>query len=612
MIADLNAPYFRMCDLFCGAGGTTSGAHKALTGLGLRPQFTAANHNRTAVNTHQLNHPDAIHFCQDIETMRPEKYFKPGDLAMLWASPSCTHHSKALGGKPVCDQKRSHAWEVVKWARKTKPPVSLVENVQEFRDWGPLIQVIKIRKGVKTEEWHPDPKRKGEHFQAWIKAVESKGYKHEYKVLCAADYGDPTTRYRLFIQFVRTDLQIAWPARTHSEKGGVDSEGFKLPWRSARGIIDWEDKGTSIFTRKKLLVANTIKRVDRGLRRITLPKLLKDVQAGAFIVPNFGERKGQPPRVHDLDEPMPTVTGRGAGNLLEPVLITTDHTGGNGYGVRSADQPLTTVTTKARNGLSEMSAFVVGMHGSTAGHINASAQELDKPLRTVTAGGNNAAVAEPFMVSARGTTEHALSSTVKTLDHPLPSISGCGHDNLVAPILEPTIDPYYGTGTASSVDLPLETVTTRGRFGLSQPDALVLGQQSCAAARSDEGPVPTVSTAGAISVLEPQLQAVGDDDEVLELEELLARDQPILFFGQRQRPKFRLFGVVYELEVLYRMFRPRELARAQGFRDDYVFTGTQEEQIKQIGNAVPRNMAAALVDAVVRANWQMFQTEFLS
>jgi len=382
---------YELADLFCGAGGTSTGAIEALNSLGHEVRLTAVNHWPVAIATHTANHPESRHLCTGINDVNPRTLYKPNQLDVLWASPECTHHSVARGGKPVSDQSRATAWCVIRWAEALLPKIILVENVPEFLSWGPI-----------GTNGRPMKSKRGATFRAWIATLESLGYKVDHRILCAADYGDPTTRKRLFVQAVRGHRQIVWPDATHAAPG-KESDMFRAlrPWKTARDVIDWKKPGTSIFTRKRPLAPKTLKRIEAGLRK-------------------FG---------------------------ITPHLVAMEH----GGRIRGIDRPLPTVTT---------------------------------------AKGGAIGIAEPFLIQ------------------------------------------YYGTGGASSVDDPLATVTTKGRHALIRPQ--------------------------------------------------------VIYNGTR-----------YELDIRFRMLNPRELASAQGFREDYVFTGTKTDQVKQIGNAVPRRLARAIVAAVL-------------
>jgi DNA (cytosine-5)-methyltransferase 1 len=214
-------------DLFCGAGGTSTGLHMAAQNLGFHLKLLAINHWNVAISTHSTNHPWADHLCESMDNVDPRKVVPGGQLDLLVASPECTHHSRARGGKPISDQSRSSAWHVLRWAEALYIENILIENVPEFMDWGPI-----------DKDNQPVQKLKGKTFLAFLEALRSLGYNVDYRVLNAADFGDPTTRKRLFIM-ARREKPVLWPDPSFSKEGGKDLFSQTKPWRPARDIIDW-------------------------------------------------------------------------------------------------------------------------------------------------------------------------------------------------------------------------------------------------------------------------------------------------------------------------------------------------------------------------------------
>jgi DNA (cytosine-5)-methyltransferase 1 len=494
---------YQIADLFCGAGGTSAGAVEAVAALGRRPLVTAINHWPVAIATHTVNHPESRHLCTGVDSVNPRELFSEGELDLLWASPECTHHSIARGGKPINDQSRATAWCVVRWAEALRPPVILIENVPEFQTWGPI-----------GSNGKPLASKKGETFQAWLNALRSLGYKVDHRMLCAADYGDPTTRTRLFVQAVRGRRKIVWPHATHSKDVDLMSP---RRWTPAREIIDWSLPAGSIFERKKPLSPKTMARIDAGLKK-------------------FG---------------------------LKGFIVAWDHTsGGSGSGIASVESPLSTVVTKARHGIAE--PFLIGLRGTGADQINSTAKSLDNPTPTVTASGKHLGLVSPFLIKTANGSGESNASRVKSLDEPMPTV--CGN---------------------------------RGDVALIEP--CLLGQQSCSALRPISEPAPTVSTAGAIALVEPFLVSFYGNGQAHDIGEpaptVTCKDR----FGL-VRPVVEIDGNRYLLDIRFRMLQPHELALAQGFPAEYRFTGSKTDQVKQIGNAVPRRLARAIVAAVVSQN----------
>lgn len=318
----------KAADLFCGAGGTSTGLAHACEELGLKLQLTAVNHWPVAIETHSTNHPDAVHFCASLDHLRPSDAVPGGKLDVLLASPECTHHARARGGKPINDQSRASAWHVVRWAEELRPRAILVENVPEFTTWGPL-----------DAKGRPIKRLRGQIFLSFVSALRALGYTVDWRVLNAADYGDPTTRRRLILQ-ARLGRKITWPEPTHAPDENTCFAEGRAKWRPARSVIDWNRRGRSIFNRKKPLAASTMARIEVGIRKFW------GKEAEPFLV-----ILRQHMDARSIDDPIPSLCANGQHvGLVEP-FITKFY--GSGNGVVSVNDPLPTVTTKDRFGLVE-------------------------------------------------------------------------------------------------------------------------------------------------------------------------------------------------------------------------------------------------------------------
>lgn len=474
-------------DLFAGGGGASEGIRQA---LGIGPAV-AINHDLAAVEMHAANHPGTMHLCEDVfrvQPFRPRR--KPIDL--LWASPDCTHHSRAKGGKPRETGRRLLAWVVVEWARAVHPRVIALENVQEFRDWGPL-----------DEHGQPIPEKRGETFREFVNALQLAGYRVEHRVLNAADFGAPTSRRRLFLVARCDGEPIRWPEPTHGP-------GRALPWRTAAECIDWSIPVPSIFDRARPLAEATQRRIAEGIRRYVL-----DSPRPFIVQVNHGRDVN---RSHDLGVPFPTIaTGTGAHGfgLVAPTLVQTGYGERPGQTPRALDlgAPLGTVVAGGqRHAL--VAAFLARHYGGMVG------REVERPLPTVTA------VDHHGLVAAHLTKFYGTSAAGQGLERPAPTITAGGeHAGLVAAFLT----KFYGRSTGHAPTEPLHTITSMERFG-----------------------VVTVHLDG-----EPYVLA----------------------------------------DIGMRMLQPRELARAQGFDDSYVLTGTKRDQVARIGNSVAPPVARAVVAA---------------
>lgn len=345
-------------DLFAGAGGASTGLHLAACELGLALRLVAINHWPAAVRTHAANYPDALHLCQTVESVDPRAVVPGGRLHLLLAGPECVHHSRARGGRPVNDQSRASAWHLLRWLELLTVDHVLIENVVEFAEWAPL-----------GAHGRPLKSRKGETFQAYIRAIESLNYRVEVRVLNAADYGEATTRRRLFIQAARGRRAITWPEPTHSKRGGQTLLRRTRPWRPAREVIDWSLPSQSIFRRQRPLSPNTLRRIEAGLRRFggapfvlgqhgggaprstndPLPTVTTDGAISCvepFLVPFYGERAGQRPRTHSVNDPVPTLPTSPKFGLVEP--FTMPYCSNGGQLARPVSQPVGTITTRDR------------------------------------------------------------------------------------------------------------------------------------------------------------------------------------------------------------------------------------------------------------------------
>lgn len=426
-------------DLFCGAGGTSTGLIQACKSLDRDVELVAVNHWPKAISTHELNHPSVTHFCASIDTLDPLRAVPGGKLDLLVAGVECTHHSRARGGKPMSDQRRSSAWHVVNWAEKLRVKEILVENVSEFEKWGPLDDLGR-----------PIKEREGDTFRAFVGALESLGYAVDHRVLTCADYGDPTTRRRLFLRASR-EGRISWPARTHS----ADNDNLR-PWRTAREIIDWADLGTSIFKRKRPLAKRTVERIRAGISRfcgeLAQPFLLLLTHGG---------------RLFSIDKPLPTVTcaKRGEFAVVNPFLVRY-------FGQSAAegiDGPLSTVTAENKHAL--ISPLLLPHDQFVAKNGLGLVDSVDQPLRTITASnGGDQYLVSPFLVPHFGERQGQEPRT-HSLDEPLPTVTATkGSGSLVTPF----VIPNYRTGSPRSVEEPLGTVTTRDRFALVTPEGHAL------------------------------------------------------------------------------------------------------------------------------------------
>lgn len=552
-------------DSFAGGGGASTGIEWA---TGRSPDI-AINHDPEAVAMHAANHPTTRHLCGDIWNVKPSEATGGRPVGLAWFSPDCKHFSKAKGGKPVEKKIRSLAWVVVRWAREVQPRVIFLENVEEFADWGPLV------------DGRPCPLRKGFTFRRWVKALEKAGYVVEARQLRACDYGAPTIRKRLFVVARRDGLPIVWPEPTHGK--GLE------PYRTAADCIDWSLPCPSIFDRKKSLAEKTLRRIARGVKRYVIDA------AEPFIVP---VTHGGDDRVHSIREPLRTVTGahRGEQALVTPFIAPVKTWGGGGNEARSIEEPLRTVTASRRGEQALIGATLI-----QTGYGERPGQEprvpgLGKPLGTIVSGGKHALVGA-FLA------KHYTGVVGSELDEPIGTVTSVDHHSLVTAFMS----QQQGQSVGSSMGEPTRTATAGANHHAVVASSLVLLHGSRADGQPIQRPLPTVRAGGQhVAEVRAFLTRYNGDNA-----DGLPRAGQSLELPFGTLTAARRFGLVavgvddYVIaDIGMRMLAPRELFRAQGFGDDYVIelevNGkrlSKEAQVRMCGNSVSPVVARALIEA---------------
>jgi DNA (cytosine-5)-methyltransferase 1 len=383
-------------DLFAGGGGASTGMEQAIG----RHVDIAVNHDPEAVSLHAVNHPQTKHLLSNVLEVAPREVTEGRPVGLLWASPDCTFHSKARGGKPHRDRNRARrrrglAWVVCRWAREVKPRIIALENVEEFQDWGPL-----------GDDGLPCPQRRGLTFLRWVAQLRNLGYAVEWRELRGCDYGAPTIRKRLFV-IARCDGQpIVWPQPTHGP-------GLRT-YRTAAECIDWSLACPSIFERARPLADATLRRIAHGIKRFVLEA------ADPFIVRLGQTGHGDSGKVRSIDAPLTTITSKAEHCLVVPTLVQT------GYGERPGqaprvpglDKPLGTVVSCGQKH-ALVTAFLAKHFGGEpqAGKTSA---DLRRPAPTVLARGGPQAVVTAYLAKLRGTSNSA------SMTEPLHTISAGG------------------------------------------------------------------------------------------------------------------------------------------------------------------------------------------
>jgi DNA (cytosine-5)-methyltransferase 1 len=629
-------------DSFAGGGGASTGIEMA---LGRSPDI-AINHNPAAIAMHKANHPRTKHYAEDVFQVVPRVVTKGKKVGLLWASPDCRHFSRAKGSKPVEKSIRGLAWVVIKWAVEVKPRVIILENVREFQEWGPVVprwacrvcdwkgtegQAVLIRKRPTcprcetrrinpTEDLVPCPDRKGLTFRKFTGRLRNLGYKVEHRVLNAADFGAPTHRRRLFLVARCDGLPVEWPAPTHGDPKKIHERDLfsepLQPWRTAAECIDWSIHCPSIFSRKKPLADKTLRRIALGIKRYVLdnPK--------PFIVDMQRENK---PR--DIDEPMGTATGQtNRFNLVTPIIVPLTHSGERRS--NSVKEPFPTITSAHRGEHALVTPFLAPQYGRSAAasvespcptvtaggmgkqvlvapvlsHIGhgegksgpneVRASSVEQPIGTVTAGGQNYALVAATLIQSGYGERQGQSPRVLDIKEPLGTVVGTSKHAVVSAFLA----KHFGGVVGCEVDTPLPTTTARGTQTQIVAANLVHMNHGGKQSSGCEEPMRTVTAGGGHAALVYSFlvkyfgTAIGQKIDG-PLHTITGKDRAGLV-------TVTIDGEPYVItDIGMRMLKPRELARAQGFPDSYLLTGSATSQVERIGNSVSPQPACALAKA---------------
>ncbi|EAA3225334.1 DNA cytosine methyltransferase [Salmonella enterica subsp. enterica] len=644
-------------DNFAGGGGASTGIELAIG----RSVDIAINHDENAIAMHKTNHPDTLHYCESVFDVDPLAATGRKSVGLVWFSPDCRHFSKAKGAKPVEKSIRGLAWIELRWGLEVRPRVMMLENVGEFRTWGPLL----------AGEMRPDPERTGETFEAFVgmlttgipanhpalaecceflkidihseqamRLINGLGYTVEFRELRACDYGAPTIRKRFFM-VARCDGQpVTWPEPTHGDpKSEAVKSGCLKSWRTAAECIDWSIPAPSIFDRKKPLAENTLKRIARGIQRFVIDS--EQPYIVPFIVKcNHTSSKSEYDcfRGQCLPEPQQTITkkhgyavavphltkfrtGATGQNVTDPAPTITagssTRPGGNGHALGIVETALTPFL--AGNGGSEYQAKPRPLDKPAhtilkqsraclvapviARQFGASVgHRADEPSATITAGGGGKSqLVTPTLIQMGYGERPGQEPRVLRLDNPLGTVTAGGNKFTTVSAF---LAKHYGgnyTGPGVSLDEPAHSVTTVDHHAVVASHLVKLRGTCRDGQRTDE-PAPTI-TAGGLHVGEVQTTlAVDEYDE--------QRAQLVLAFlrkycGEDCTGLVTIGGVVYRIvDIGMRMLQPHELYRAQGFPEWYIidqdYRGkkyAKDKQVARCGNAVPPPFAEALVRA---------------
>lgn len=640
-------------DNFAGGGGASTGIELA-TG---RSVDIAINHDVNAVAMHTTNHPETLHYCESVFDVDPVSATAGRPVGLAWFSPDCRHFSKAKGSKPVEKEIRGLAWIVIRWALAVRPRVIMLENVEEFKTWGPLL----------AGEMRPDPDRAGETFKEFIgmlstgvpadhpalqecceflnlapgseqmqRLVAGLGYEVDYRELRACDFGAPTIRKRFFMVMRRDGQPIAWPEASHADPKSPAVQAGKLaPWRTAAECIDWSIGAPSIFGRKKPLAENTLKRIARGIQRFVL-----DNPTPFIVKCNHTTTKGKYDcfRGQSLQEPLQTITkthgyavavphltkfrtGATGQELTDPVPTVTAGTskrpGGNGHALglvqaalapfmagnggsayQAKPRPLekTAHTILRESGACVVAPVIARQFSNSIGH------PVDEPSATVTAGGGGKSqLVVPTLIQMGYGERPGQAPRVLSLDNPVGTVTAGGNKfaTVSAFLAKHYGGNYQGAGVAMGE--PMHSVTTVDHHA-AVTSHLVKLRGTCRDGQRTDDPMPTITAGGThVGEVKTLLAVEAVDEERAQLALDFLRE----YCGAATTGLVSIEGVVYRIvDIGMRMLQPHELYRAQGFPESYIidrdYTGqryAKDKQVARCGNAVPPPFAEALVRA---------------
>ena len=534
-------------DNFAGGGGASTGIELA-TGISVD---IAINHDPEAIKMHKANHPNTKHYCESVWDVDPVKACKGHPVALAWFSPDCKHFSKAKGGKPKDKNIRGLAWVALRWAGKVRPRIIMLENVEEFKTWGPL-----------NRNHRPIKMKQGVTFRKFISQLEKLGYVVEHKELIAAEYGAPTMRKRFFLIARCDGKPIIWPEPTHgpTDSGAVKS-GLLEPYVGAYTQLDFSLPCPSIFDtaeeiKKKYgiravrpLAPKTMERIARGLKKFVLDN------AEPFIV-QVNHSGSKSDYCNSMNEPLRVITSKHGFGIVEPKLApfigtnTTNHPGGK------ATEPLHTITTGGQQCL--ISPTLIQYHSETS-EKDVRGQTIEAPIMTVDSS-NRYGLVTSFLHKYY---DGGYKGAGDTLENPLPTITSWDHNSICAATLVQMNNNCYGR----DITQPIPTITAGdGHFG--EVRAFLIKYYGQGTGQEIKNPLDTIT----------------------------AQDR----FGL-----VTVNGIDYQIvDIGLRMLEPKELYGCQGFPDDYIidkdYTGKaypRSEQVRRCGNAVCPPIPAALVKA---------------
>jgi len=566
-------------DNFAGGGGTSTGIEIAIG----RSVDIAINHDPAAIAMHRANHPATKHYQEDVWKVDPVEACAGRPVALAWFSPDCKHHSKAKGGKPVSKKIRGLAWVAVKWAKQVHPRVIMLENVEEFMDWGRL-----------DEHDRPDPRYKGETFQRFVRQLERLGYHVEYRLLRACDFGAPTIRKRFFLIARCDGKPVVWPEPTHAAPDSIEvAAGTKKPWVPVADVLDFSLPCPSIFATSEEIMEqygiravrplseNTMKRIARGLMKFVVnnPK--------PFIVQV--NHSGDSFRGQDIGDPLDTITAKHGTCVVAPVLMRNNENAIGG----DAREPISTITTGGHHML--IAPSMIQYHSEQS--EDARGQTVDKPIMTVDSS-NRYGLVEPFLIQTGYGEREGQKPRVLDIQKPIGTIVAQSNKFAECSVF---ISRYYGgENVASSAEKPLPTVTAIDHNAVCA--AYVTQFNNNCDGQPVDTPLNTMTAKsnhfGEVCAFLTKYYGNGEN--------AVSCDRPAPTITAKDRMALvTVRGEDYQIvDIGLRMLTPRELFDAQGFPSDYIIDVDADgkpypksEQVARCGNAVCPPIPTALVRA---------------
>jgi DNA (cytosine-5)-methyltransferase 1 len=619
-----------VCDLFCGAGGTSTGIEQAkVKGKKAAKVIVCVNHDKNAIESHAANHEDALHFTEDIRTMELSgiidvfnavRKFHPDSKILLHASLECTNFSKAKGGKPRDADSRTLAGHIFRYIEAIKPDYIQIENVEEFMSWGDL-----------DENGKPISKDKGRKYLQWVEHVKKYGYTFKHRILNAANYGAYTSRNRFFGIFAKTGLPISFPIQTHvceaKYTGWTNKYGYlhlfdDIPlkrWKPVKEVLDFSDEGESIFTRKKPLSDKTLERIYAGLIKFVAGGKDNFLSAYYGVTKNFNRTYEQTAK--SIDEPCGVLTTENRFAKVQAKFLSKYYSGHPESKNKSIDEPADTVTAIDHHSL--VSASFIQQRNS--GNPEHKVIPVEQPARTITAtGGNQDLVQAKFLTRYYGQGNSKQDVNAVSIKVPAPTLTTKDRLSLVSPIF--LANNYSEGGKTSDINKPCPAVMTSPKQNIVQCKFIdqQYGNSKPAGINNPLGCITSNPKYNIVSIrhylMNPQYLSEGGsvDNPCFTLIARMDKAPPCLISTETGQlaievyetdseamRKIKGFMALYGIiDIKMQMLKIPELKRIMGFPEDYMLVGTKTEQKKYIGNAVEVNMARVLCEALITALYE--------